>query len=68
MGGDEQYLRHAFKHFDKNNSGYIEFEELREVLGLDNPDSKTTEQVVRDILFDADLDKVKTLPNCTISN
>ncbi|KAJ8445738.1 hypothetical protein Cgig2_026065 [Carnegiea gigantea] len=41
-------------HFDKNNSGYIEFEELRDALGLD---SKTSEQVVCDILFDADLDK-----------
>ncbi|XP_074281496.1 calcium-dependent protein kinase 24-like [Silene latifolia] len=55
MEGDE-HLLNAFKHFDKNSSGYIEFEELREEL-LSNELDTNSDQVVRDILFDADLDK-----------
>ena len=58
MVGGGEHLRQAFEYFDKNNSGYIEFEELRQVLFPDDFDTKS-EQVIREILFDADLDKVK---------
>lgn len=57
--GDDEHLRRAFKFFDKDQSGYIEFEELKEELFLDDVlDGTKSEQVIRDILFDADLDKV----------
>ncbi|KAL9252932.1 Calcium-dependent protein kinase 24-like protein [Drosera capensis] len=51
-----EHLLHAFKFFDKNKSGYIEFEELREALFQDENGPKN-EQVVHDIIFDVDLDK-----------
>ncbi|GAB2294160.1 Calcium-dependent protein kinase 24 [Dionaea muscipula] len=55
MGSNEHLLR-AFKFFDKNKSGYIEFDELREALFQDENGPKN-EQVVQDIIFDVDLDK-----------
>ncbi|GAB2220053.1 hypothetical protein Drorol1_Dr00007696 [Drosera rotundifolia] len=51
-----EHLLHAFKFFDKNKSGYIEFDELREALFQDESGPKN-EQVVNDIIFDVDLDK-----------
>lgn len=55
--GDDEQLRQAFRYFDKDESGYIEVEELREGLVEDNLDPNN-DQVIRDIIFDVDLDKV----------
>ncbi|OIW08669.1 hypothetical protein TanjilG_03345 [Lupinus angustifolius] len=52
----DEHLSEAFNYFDKNQSGYVEFEELKDVLsddGLGLDDDK----VIRDILNDVDLDK-----------
>ncbi|KAL5543239.1 hypothetical protein UlMin_010949 [Ulmus minor] len=49
-------LSQAFSYFDKNQSGFIEFDELREAL-LDENLAPSNEQVIHDILFDVDLDK-----------
>ncbi|KAK8549288.1 hypothetical protein V6N13_008964 [Hibiscus sabdariffa] len=55
MGNDE-HLTQAFHHFDKNESGYIEFEELREALLQDDP-GPNHEQLIKDIMQDVDKDK-----------
>uniref|UniRef100_A0A5B6ZB72 non-specific serine/threonine protein kinase n=1 Tax=Davidia involucrata TaxID=16924 RepID=A0A5B6ZB72_DAVIN len=55
MSNDEQ-LRQAFHFFDNNQSGYIEFEELREVL-LDDKLDPNNDKAIEDIIFDVDLDK-----------
>ncbi|KAK6255322.1 hypothetical protein SCA6_016627 [Theobroma cacao] len=55
MSNDE-HLSQAFHHFDKNQSGYIEFEELQEAL-LHDDLGPNNEQVIRDIIHDVDLDK-----------
>lgn len=56
---NSEQLKKAFVYFDKNQSGYIEFEELREALFDDHPSgAPKNEQLVQDIIFDADLDKV----------
>ncbi|XP_050372458.1 calcium-dependent protein kinase 24 [Argentina anserina] len=52
----DELLAQAFSYFDKNNSNYIEFDELREAL-LDDQLGPANEQVIRDIIFDVDLDK-----------
>ncbi|KAI5658094.1 hypothetical protein M9H77_26887 [Catharanthus roseus] len=52
---NDELLTLAFKQFDKNHSGFIEFEELRESL-LDEHLGPNNDQVVKDIIFDADLD------------
>ncbi|XP_047321655.1 calcium-dependent protein kinase 24-like [Impatiens glandulifera] len=54
---DEEQFQLAFKCFDKNGCGYIEFEELRQGLLEDNLVSSINDQVIRDIIFDVDLDK-----------
>lgn len=54
---NDELLTLAFKQFDKNHSGFIEFEELRESL-LDEHLGPNNDQVVKDIIFDADLDNV----------
>ncbi|KAA8531388.1 hypothetical protein F0562_006116 [Nyssa sinensis] len=56
MSADEQLLQQAFHFFDKNQSRYIEFEELREVL-LDDNLGPNNDQVIEGIIFDVDLDK-----------
>lgn len=61
MGNDE-HLTEAFNHFDKNQSGYVEFEELKEALS-DDDDNSHTDEVIRDILNDVDLDKVIKIRN-----
>ncbi|KAK4272536.1 hypothetical protein QN277_021077 [Acacia crassicarpa] len=53
MGNDE-HLRKAFQFFDKNNSGYIEIEELREAIA-DEVD--TNNEVINAIMHDVDTDK-----------
>ncbi|XP_044466980.1 calcium-dependent protein kinase 24-like [Mangifera indica] len=55
MGNDED-LSQAFNYFDKNQSGYIEFDELKEALLEDNL-GPNKEQIIHEILFDVDLDK-----------
>ncbi|KAL1827088.1 hypothetical protein ACET3Z_005500 [Daucus carota] len=52
----EEHLKQAFNMFDKNQSGYIEFEELREIL-FEKHQEPNSDQVAHDIIFDADLDK-----------
>ncbi|KAL8139638.1 hypothetical protein V2J09_005659 [Rumex salicifolius] len=59
MESDENLL-HAFSYLDKNKSGFIELDELREALFEDDHDPHPHphhEQVVYDIIFDIDLDK-----------
>ena len=58
--GSEEHLKQAFNMFDKNQSGYIEFEELREIL-FEKHQEPNSDQVAHDIIFDADLDKVTRL-------
>ncbi|KAJ0977171.1 hypothetical protein J5N97_012645 [Dioscorea zingiberensis] len=53
--GSEELLSKAFEFFDKDGSGYIEINELREALGED--DLGPNEQVILDIISDIDMDK-----------
>lgn len=55
MGNDE-HIHRAFAFFDKNQSDYIEIEELRDAL---NDESDTnSEEVINAIMHDVDTDKV----------
>lgn len=54
--GCDEYLYEAFRFFDKNGTGYIEFDELKEALTEDRP-CPNHEQVIKDIIRDVDLDK-----------
>lgn len=65
--GSEEHLNSAFTYFDKNQSGYIEIDELRDALADDavGPDR---EQAIHDIIRDVDLDKVKRLLVNTVSS
>ncbi|PPD78651.1 hypothetical protein GOBAR_DD24426 [Gossypium barbadense] len=49
-------LSQAFQYFDKNQSGYIEVEELKEALLQDDP-GPSNEQSIKDIMLDVDEDK-----------
>lgn len=62
MANDE-HLHKAFSFFDKNQSGYIEIEELRNALNDD--DETNGEDVVNAIMHDVDTDKVRF---CSIHN
>jgi len=53
----DEVLSQAFSVFDKNRNGYIEFDELRETL-VDDSVGSNNDQIIKDIIFDADLDKV----------
>ncbi|KAG5602668.1 hypothetical protein H5410_034038 [Solanum commersonii] len=53
---NDDHLRHAFLQFDKNKSGFIEFEDLKISL-FDDSLAPQNDQVINDIIFDADLDK-----------
>lgn len=55
--GSDKHLTQAFRFFDKDQNGFIEFEELREAMSNDDL-GPNNEQVIRDIIFDVDLDKV----------
>lgn len=56
MGNDE-HIHRAFAFFDKNQSNYIEIEELRDAL---NDESDTnSEEVINAIMHDVDTDKVR---------
>ena len=54
MGNDE-HLHKAFAFFDRNETGYIEIEELRDALS-DEEDAKN-EDVINSIMHDVDTDK-----------
>ncbi|XVE84594.1 hypothetical protein DITRI_Ditri17bG0025200 [Diplodiscus trichospermus] len=56
MGNDE-HLSQAFHFFDKNQSGYIEVEELQEALLHDHNLGPNNEQLIKDIMHDVDKDK-----------
>jgi len=58
MGNDE-HLHKAFAFFDRNQSGYIEIEELRESLNDDIDTS--SEDVINAIMHDVDTDKVRVI-------
>lgn len=55
--GWEEYLHAVFNYFDKNRSGYIEMEELRDA--LQDESVAPTDEVIRDIFHDVDTDKVQ---------
>ncbi|XP_077227964.1 calcium-dependent protein kinase 20-like [Tasmannia lanceolata] len=54
--GSDEYLSKAFKYFDKNESGFIEIDELRDALKEDNL-GPNVEEVIHDIISDVDTDK-----------
>ena len=60
MGSDD-HLRKAFEFFDKNETGYIEIEELRD--SLTDEAEVLSEEVINAIIQDVDADKVSLL-NC----
>jgi calcium-dependent protein kinase len=49
----EEHLPRVFNYFDKNMSGFIEIEELREALS-----PRGDQKAIDDIIFDVDIDKV----------
>lgn len=55
LGKDEGHLRRAFEFFDRNQSGYIEVEELQDAFG-DEVDTNS-EEVINGILKEVDTDK-----------
>lgn len=57
MANDE-HLHRAFSFFDKNKTGFIEVDELRDALNDDTDDSVTNiEEVINAIMHDVDTDK-----------
>lgn len=56
MGDDEEHLKKAFNFFDRNGSGYIEIEELRDTLA--DEIEGNSEEVINAIITDVDTDKV----------
>lgn len=55
MGNDDN-MQKAFEFFDRNESGFIEIEELRDAFA--DEAEATTEEVINAILQDVDTDKV----------
>lgn len=57
--GNDEHIQKAFAYFDRNKSGYIEIEELREALAdeLDGSD----EDIIGGIIRDVDTDKVNKI-------
>merc|ERR1711953_1404166 len=54
-GNTQEEIREAFKVFDKNGNGYIETDELRQVMA--NLGEKLTEAEVQNMMTTADLDE-----------
>ena len=54
--GNDEHLHKAFAYFDRDKSGYIEIEELRECLADDL--EANHEEVIDAIIRDVDTDKV----------
>ncbi|XP_051177536.1 calcium-dependent protein kinase 8 [Lolium perenne] len=52
----EKHIQEAFSFFDKNKSGYIEIEELREAL-TDELEGPADEDIISSIIHDVDTDK-----------
>ena len=50
----DKNLKYAFEYFDKDHSGYLSPDEVKEILGL-NGDSKKMMNVVSDIIKSVDL-------------
>lgn len=57
--GNDDHLRKAFEFFDKNETGYIEIDELR--LSLTDEAEAMSEEVINAIIQDVDTDKVSFL-------
>ncbi|XP_062165948.1 calcium-dependent protein kinase 7-like [Alnus glutinosa] len=55
MGDNDEHLHKSFEFFDRNQSGYIEIEELRDALADDVETS--SEEVINSIMHDVDTDK-----------
>lgn len=55
--GSDEHLFQAFRFFDKDLNGYIEFDELKDAMVNDNL-GPNNEQIIKDIMSDVDLDKV----------
>ncbi|GMI90090.1 calcium-dependent protein kinase 24 [Hibiscus trionum] len=55
MDGSDELLSQAFGVFDKNQSGYIELEELQEALSHDH--DNLHQQLIKDIMADVDKNK-----------
>ena len=55
----EEHLSKAFRYFDRDGSGYIEIDELREALAEGDPGPN--EQAIQEIFSDVDVDKVQEL-------
>ncbi|KAI4348703.1 hypothetical protein L6164_009394 [Bauhinia variegata] len=53
--GNDEHLHKAFKFFDRNETGYIELEELRHA--LDDELGPNSEEVINAIMHDVDTDK-----------
>ncbi|CAA3011918.1 calcium-dependent protein kinase 32-like [Olea europaea var. sylvestris] len=53
--GNDEHLCKAFEFFDRNQSGYIEIEELRDSFA--DEDESTSEEVINAIIQDVDTDK-----------
>lgn len=56
---NDEHLHRAFSFFDKNKSGFIEVDELRDALN-DDVDS-SSEEVISAIMHDVDTDKVSPM-------
>lgn len=56
----DEHLSEAFRYFDKNQTGYVEFDELKDALSDDEDSEASDDQVIKDILNDVDLDKVRS--------
>lgn len=57
---NDEHLRRAFLFFDKNGSGYIEIDELKDALSDDSGHVDT--QVLNDIIQEVDADKARIHP------
>ncbi|KAL1554636.1 Calcium-dependent protein kinase 14 [Salvia divinorum] len=53
--GNDDHLRKAFDYFDKNGTGYIEIEELRDAFA-DEPEANS-EEIIHAIIQNVDTDK-----------
>ncbi|KAL9234787.1 hypothetical protein vseg_009614 [Gypsophila vaccaria] len=54
---NDEHLHRAFSFFDKNKTGFIEIDELRDALNEDTDVVADTEEVINAIMHDVDTDK-----------
>jgi len=57
--GNDEHIQKAFTYFDRDKSGYIEIEELREALADEL--EGTDEDIINGIIRDVDTDKVSKI-------